>query len=70
MIYYDWMSEGWVDDKDKRFFVDMTPEGGSHDPELNQEFKTQQDFFKWYSDGFSSPEDFKIWFAEKNNWRK
>lgn len=51
MIYYNWMSEGWMDDDDDddEFFVDMTPEGGSHDPELNQKFKTQQDFFKWYN---------------------
>jgi hypothetical protein len=43
------MSEGWADDNDDEFFVDMTPEGGSHDPELNLKFKTQQDFFKWYN---------------------
>ncbi len=70
MIYYDWMGESWVDNDDIKFFVDMTPEGGNDDPELNQKFKTQKDFFKWYSSGFSSPEEFKKWFSNKKKWQK
>jgi hypothetical protein len=45
VIWYDWMSEGWVDDDDPNFFVGMTPEGGVN-PE---EYKTREDF---YNDGF------------------
>ncbi len=68
MIYYDWMGEGWVDEDDDNFFVDMTPEGGIDDPKLNQEFDTREDFFAWYFDGFESEEEIQECKYRKNNF--
>lgn len=70
MIYYDWMSEGWSDSNDEDFFVDMTPEGSSNNPEMDQRFQTQEDFFQWYRKGFESHSSFEEWFANRKNWYK
>lgn len=42
------MNEQWEDDEDENFVIDMTPEGDSE--ELEKEFETQEEFFKWYYD--------------------
>ena len=46
MIFYDQMSEEWIDAEDDSFRVGMTPEGGK-DYE-NTCFSSQHEFCKWY----------------------
>lgn len=45
MIYYDNMKEGWSDEEDINFFIDMSPEG---DDGYEFEFETKEDFYNWY----------------------
>ena len=49
MVVYNPMSEAWIDTEDETFKVSMTPEGSSDNDELEQEFQSQDDFYKWYN---------------------